>query len=106
MDQLNHPDQVLSMEGSVLPRMFNSICEFYDRPRIDWFATRANTKLPIYVSLAPDPMAWRQDAFQHLRDGLTTFAFPLLAILSQVLLGVLLTRLSLVLVASCWPQKD
>ena len=76
-DQLSHPDQVLPTKWSLLPRVFDTICEVYSYPHIDLFATRANTKLPLYVSLIPDPMTWKQDAFQHLWDNLSVYAFPL-----------------------------
>ena len=50
MDQLSHPDQVLPMEWSFLPWVFDLICEVFGRPYIDLFAMRANTKLLLYVS--------------------------------------------------------
>ena len=35
---------------------------------VDLFMTGKNPKLPICVSLVPDPMAWNKDAFQHQWD--------------------------------------
>lgn len=66
-----------------------------------------NKKLPVYVSLVPDPMVWRQDALQHFWDNFHTYTFPPFALLYQVLLRAHgLIGLSLLLVALCWPDKD
>ena len=54
-DQLNYPDEVLPMEWSLLPQVFNAICEEFGHPRVDLFDLLANMKLPLYVSLVPDP---------------------------------------------------
>ena len=64
-DQLSHPNQVLLAKRFVLSQVFDAICEVFGHLHIDLFATRANEKLPLYVSPGPDPMAWEQNAFQH-----------------------------------------
>ena len=58
-DQLSRPDQIFLIEWSLLPHVFDEICWEFGRPHLDLFATRANTKLPIYVSLVPDMLAWK-----------------------------------------------
>ena len=106
VDQLSCRDQVLPAEWSLLPRVFEAICGVFRRPHLDLFATQANAKLPLYISLVPDPMAWKQEAFQHPWDHLST-SFPPFALLRQVLSRVRLSAgLSLVLVAPLWPQKE
>ena len=75
-DQLSRPDQVLPTGWSLLPWVFDMICEVLGHPHVDLFATRANTKLLSYVSLVLDPMAWKQDAFQHPWDDRIAYAFP------------------------------
>ena len=74
--QLIHADQVLSTEWSSLPRVFDEIYEVFSHSHVDLFATRANTKLPIYIYVVLDPMAWKQDNFQYPQDGMTAYAFP------------------------------
>ena len=32
-------------------------------------------KLPLYISPVVDPMAWKQDAFQHFWDNLGAYTF-------------------------------
>ena len=79
----------------------------FGRPHLDLFATQANTKIPLYMSLVWDPMAWKQDAFQHPWDHLSTYTFQPFALLRQVLSRVLVsTSLLLILVAPLWPQKE
>ena len=52
-------------------------------------------------------MAWKQDAFQHSWNHLSTYAFPRFTFIRQVLSRALLsTGLSFVLVAPCWPRKE
>ena len=75
-DQLSHPEQVLPMEWSLLPRVFEVICKMFSWPHLDLFATRANAKLPLYMLPVPDPMACKQDTFQNFLDNLSACAFP------------------------------
>ena len=75
-DRLNHPDQFLLTEWYFLLGGFDAICEVYGRPFIDLFTTRANAKLPLYVSTVPGPMAWKQDAFQRQWNNLSVYTFP------------------------------
>ena len=97
-DQVSHQDQDLPTEWSLLPLVFDTICEVFGRPHLDFFIMRANAKLPLYVSLVPEPMAWKQDTFHHPGD--VKPPPPPFTLLCQVLSRVMLaTRLSLVLVA-------
>ena len=41
-----------------------------------------NVKLTLYCSLVLDPVAWKQDAFQHPCDCLEAYACPLSTIMS------------------------
>ena len=65
VDQLSHPDQVLPTEWSILPQVCDAICEVFSHPHMDFFATRENMKLPLHVTVDPEPMVWKQDAFQY-----------------------------------------
>ena len=56
-DQQNHPDQVLPTEWSLFPWVFGALCKVCGCPYMD-FATRASTKLLLYVATVPHPMAW------------------------------------------------
>ena len=54
-----------------------------------------------------DPMAWKQDTFQHPWTDLSAFTLPLFDILRQVLSRVMLSAdLFLILIAPLWPQNE
>ena len=78
----------------------------FGRPHLSLFAAHANAKLPLYISPVLDPMAWKPDAFQHPWDHLSTYAFPLFALLRQVLSRVLLSAELSVLMVLSWPQNE
>ena len=71
MDWLSCPDQVLSTEWFLLPWVFDDICRELSCHLVDPFATRVNVKLPIYLSPIPDPVAWKENAFQYPWDYLS-----------------------------------
>ena len=75
-DQLNCPDQVLPTEWSLLPGYSMPYAKCFGCSHMDLFATRANAKLPLYVSLGLDPMVWKQGAFQHTWNYLGAYASP------------------------------
>ena len=52
---------------------------------MDLFATSLNNKLPLYVSLIPDPQAWAVDALNIPWENLVAYAFPLAALLPKVI---------------------
>ena len=94
------------MEWSLLPRVFEGICSVFGHPHLYFFATRVNTKVSLYESPALDPMAWKNDAFQHPWDHLSTHAFSPFALLRKVLFKVLTSAgILLILVALLWPQE-
>ena len=76
----------------------------FSHPHIYLFGVRTFTKLPIFRSPAPDPMVWKQDAFQHPWDNLSVYVFPLLQhVLSRVLAS---ENLSMILDTPLWSQED
>ena len=52
-DKLSRLGQIIQMEWSLLPEVFQTISSKWHRPQIDLFATRFNNKLPQFVSPAP-----------------------------------------------------
>ena len=106
-DQLGRPDQILPTEWSLLPRVFDGNCRVFGRPHLGMFATQANNKLPLYVSLVPDPLAWKQDALHLPWNHLMAYAFPPFALLHQVISQVMESEgLRSLVVAPLWPQKE
>ena len=106
LDQVSPPDQVLPTEWSLLPQVFNGTCREFGCHLVDLLVTRPDTNLPIYTSPFPDPVAWKEDAFQHPWNGLSVYAFPLL-FLPQFLWRVLHCRhVSVVSCGSSVLQKE
>ena len=61
---------------SLPQNIFSLICKKFDFvPNIDLFASRDNSKMPIYFSEGPDPFALEFDAFQHNWPS-KVYAFP------------------------------
>ena len=58
-NQLSWPNQVLLTEWSLLPGVFKGICHVFGCRHLDLSATRANTKLLLYISTILDPLAWK-----------------------------------------------
>ena len=76
-NQLSHPDQVLPTRWSLLPWVFDAICAVDVWPLIYLFSTRANAKLPLYMSPVSNPTAWKQDA-SSINETISVFTyFPL-----------------------------
>ena len=76
-------------------------------PSLDLFATRLNTKLPLYYSLFPDPQAVIEDVFRHPWDNMDIYAFPPFPLVGRVVARVRETpNLSMTLVTPLWPEKE
>ena len=56
-DKLSRLSQIIQTEFSLLPEVFQLICNRWHQPKIDLFATRVNNKLPQFVSSVPDSLA-------------------------------------------------
>ena len=46
--------------------MFEEICRVYKKPIISHFTTHTNHRLPICISLIPDPLPWKEHAFSSM----------------------------------------
>ena len=79
-DKLSRLGQTIQTEWSLLPKIFQRICNRWHRPQIDLFATRFNHKLPRFVSPVPDPLAVAVDALTLPWEDLDAYAFPPTAI--------------------------
>jgi hypothetical protein len=75
-------------------------------PQVDLFATYENRKLPQFCSLFPHPQAMYQDALAVSWDNMFAYAFPPLAILSQVLHKIARDKVTVLLVAPMWTRRE
>ena len=105
VDQLSRPDQVIPKEWSLLPQVFKDVCMVFGCPHTDLFPTQVNKSC--YMSPVPDPMARKQDAFQHSWDDLSIYVYCPFILLHQVISrGLQSQNLSRILVAKLWTQKE
>jgi len=102
-DSLSRKGQILPTEWSLSPQIFRQICKALGTPHIDLFATSLNTKLPVYVSPYPDPLAWDTDALSMSWEGIWGYAFPPTPIIPQVLNKVQSECCVILLIAPAFP---
>ena len=104
-DKLSRLGQTIQTEWSLLPEVFQKICNKWHQPQIDLFATRFNHKLPQFVSPVPDSLAVAVDALTLPWEDLDAYAFPPTAILGKVVEKILDSPCQrLILIAPGWPN--
>lgn len=85
---------------------FQSLCQVWDRPAIDMFASVKNTQLPVFYSLGPDPQSSGVNALTMNWDGLYGYAYPPIALIPRVLRKILRHPSAMViLIAPFWPSQ-
>ena len=75
-DTVSRLGQTIQTDWSLLPEVFQTICSRWHQPQNDLFATRFNSKLPLFVSLVPDPLATAVDAHSLPWEDLDAYTFP------------------------------
>ena len=83
-DKLSRLGWTIQTEWSLLPEVFEAICNRWHWPQIDLFATSLNSKLSQFVSPMPDPLAIAVDVLSLPWEDLDAYAFPPIAILDKV----------------------
>ena len=91
--------------GSFLLRFSRKSPGYGRVPKVDLFATSVNKKLPLYVSLIPDPQAWAVDALNIPWENLVVYAFPPTALLPKVIQKLQSQECRIILIAPGWPTK-
>ena len=105
-DTLSRRRQPVLTEWQLNPSIFEGICQVWDRPHIDLFATALNYQLPTYVSPVPDPQAWAVDALSLDWNGMSAYAFPPFNLVGRILQKFREHSCSLLLVAPLWPRQS
>ena len=104
-DKLSRLGQTIQTEWSLLPEVFQQICNQWHLPQIDLFATRFNHKLPQFVSPVPDSLAVEVDALTLPWEDLDAYAFPPIAILGKVVEKLLDSPCKrIIMIAPGWPN--
>jgi len=105
-DQLSRQGQTIQTEWELHQEAAQALFSKWGQPLVDLFATRLNTKLPIFISPVPDPLALDVDALSVSWEGMTAYAFPPHKIIPQVLHKVSQTQsLRLILVTPLWEKQ-
>ena len=104
-DKLSRHNQIIGSEWSLHKEVFQAICQCWNQPLVDLFATKLNHKLPVYVSPLPDPQAWEVDALNIPWEGLVAYAYPPTVLITQVIQKLRKERCSIILIAPAWPTQ-
>lgn len=106
-DELSRQKQVLPKEWTLDCWVYSDLWKLWGEPMLDLFAMSRNHCLPLFCSPFPDLLAWETDAKLQNWANLDLYAFPLFAIISQVLRKFQLHQNArMTLVAPFWPQKE
>ena len=104
-DQLSRLGQTNQREWSLHPEVFKVICSRWHQHQVYLFATRLYKKLPNFVSLVPNPLAWALDALSLSWEDLDPYAFPPVAIFCKVVEKLQDYPCSrIILIAPGWPN--
>lgn len=104
-DALSRPRDPSPTEWMLNPVVFQWLCEQFDRPMIDLFATRFNNQLPLFVSPVPDPRAIDHDALALDWTGMDAYAYPPTVLIPLILNKLRGVRCRMLLIAPLWPAR-
>ena len=74
--KLSRLGQTIQTEWSLLPEVFQSICNRWQQSMTDFFATTFNNKQTQFVSPVLDPLAWEVNAVSLPWEDLDPYVFP------------------------------
>lgn len=92
-------------EWSLKLTVVQSLFQLWGAPLIDLFATQGNKKCPVFCSWIYHEQAHHVDSLTMSWKSLHAYAFPPLAILSQVVQKARTEVQSLILIAPNWPRR-
>lgn len=84
---------------------FRDIVNFLDKPEVDLFASRINTKCNKFVSWKNEPGAWKIDAFTIPWTKLNFYAFPPFSLILKMLQKILHEKAEGIVVVPKWPTQ-
>jgi hypothetical protein len=95
----NHNDNI---EWMLDRNLFGQICELWECPSIDMFASRINKQLTKFVSWKPDPEAEFIDAFSMNWSNIYFYAFPPFCLIPRLLAKMRADQSNCILIAPVW----
>lgn len=84
---------------------FELICNTFNQPDIDLFASRVNKKCPLFVSWHKDPDAYKVDAFTISWENFHFYAFPPFSVILKVLQKIIHDKAEGIVVVPRWPTQ-
>ncbi|CAJ0959122.1 unnamed protein product [Ranitomeya imitator] len=97
---------IVAGEWSLLPAIFNQICQRWGVPDVDLMASRANHKVPQYISRSHDPMAVRCDTLViPWTQFQMPYLFPPLPLIPRIVKKIKTEGVPVLLVAPDWPRR-
>lgn len=93
-------------EWALNKRWFRTICQHFQTPSIDLFASRINHQLKTYCAWQPDPGAIAIDAFTlNWSDFNLVYAFPPFSIIGRVLQKIAFDQVRAIVIVPEWPTQ-
>lgn len=92
-------------EWELSSQAFAKIVLLFGEPCIDLFASRINTKCPLYVSWKKDPFAYNIDAFTVDWSQYYFYAFPPFALILKTLNKIVSDKATGIVVVPLWPSQ-
>lgn len=94
------------IEWTLSDDIFWKIVQKMGKPDIDLFATRLNTKLPIFASWKPEPESFLVDAFTtDWGSFVCSYVFPPFSLLGRCIQKVELDKARCLMIAPLWPTQ-
>lgn len=105
-DALSRQLRFQNTEWQLAQWVADALFRHWDGPKVDLFATHGNARLPIFVSLRPEPLALATDALAISWSHMDAYAFPPFPLIQLTLEKVRVdSSMVLTLVAPRWPAK-
>jgi len=105
-DHLSRKHQILKTEWSLHQAVVDRVFKFWDKPMVDLFALKLNSKLATYMSPVPEPEAWKVDSLVQSWRGLYAYAYPPTCLIRSVLSKIIADRAEVILIAPLWPHQE
>ena len=106
-DHLSHPNQPISTEWSLHPKIVKRIFGLWGTPKVDMLVTMSNSHLPWFMSPIPEPQALAVDALSQDWQGRSMYMFPLFPLLKKVIQKLRsIQTAEVILIAPWWPKQS
>ena len=106
MQLQNHGEKQTELEWILNQKIFTKIIsKFKLQPKVDLFASKLNTQLPVFVSYHPDPEVMDINTFSIPWRDRPFYAFPPFAVTGKVLHKIVLDVVTGIIVVPDWPTQ-